>query len=381
MMATSFLYAIPYIIVLIILFFLYLKERAGYGYASQIAFLLVLFFIGLRGHLYTDYISYYPFYENLPTVFDLHSYLDTVTFEKGFVIYSSIIKTIFPNYFIWVFINSLIDLSILYLFFKKYSASTVLSFIVFIAFSGLAIEFNLYRNSKAIMLFLLSIPYLKERKIVPYMCINLVAAFFHISAIIYFPLYFILTKEFPRVLIWTIFLVVNIVVIFHLSISNYILSLGEALLGDSVSYAKMLLYSNSGNAYGLTFGFLERTFAFLLFTLYYDKLCEQDEMNRIFYNCFVLYYTLFHLFLDIQVFTERIPLLFVFSYWILYPNVIKSFKIKNNALVVMACLTVLCFYKTISSNNNILTKYDNVLFGIETFEQRQYYFNRYNNLI
>ena len=43
----------------------------------------------------------------------------------------------------------------------------------------------------------------------------------------------------------------------------------------------------------------------------------------------------------------------------------------------MACLTVLCFYKTISSNNNILTKYDNVLFGIETFEQRQYYFNRY----
>ena len=99
----SVLYAIPYIIIFGTLWFLYLNEvgRIKNGlspkHSRNLAFSLLLVFIGLRGHLYSDFISYYPFFENLPTINKLNDIFQG-NFEPGFVIYSSVLKTIIPNY-------------------------------------------------------------------------------------------------------------------------------------------------------------------------------------------------------------------------------------------------------------------------------------------
>lgn len=110
----------PYIIVSCILAFLYLGESGKIKDLSprssiNIALFLTLCFIGLRGFVLTDYINYYPFYVNLPKLDKINS-VDLMRFEPGFVIYSSLIKTIGFNYFGWVFINSLIDLAALRFF-------------------------------------------------------------------------------------------------------------------------------------------------------------------------------------------------------------------------------------------------------------------------
>lgn len=164
------------------------------------AYAILLWFIGLRGHMYSDFIVYYPLFEELPAISDLE--VGDYLMEPGFIIYSSLIKTIFPNYFIWIFINTSIDLLVFYHVFKRYTEFRILPLIFFIAYMGLSIEFNLYRNVKALDLFLLSIPYLQQRRIVPYMFLNLLGATFHVSSLIYIPMYFLLHKNIGQGLVF-----------------------------------------------------------------------------------------------------------------------------------------------------------------------------------
>lgn len=372
MVITSNSYAIPYVIVLIILCFLSTKERKEDSKVRLIAFGVLLFFIGLRGFIYSDWISYYYFFDNLPILTELqYNSLYSDGYEFGFVLYSSIIKTICSNYFFWVFVNTLIDLLVFYWFFKRYSNSVIMSFILFVAFMGLSIEFNLYRNAKAMCLFLLSIPYLKERKSLPYFLLNLGGCLFHLSAFLFLPLYFVLHKRIPKIVVWTTFFIVNILLFCHISITADLLTLLSPLLGIEAMSDKLTHYLIQGETYGLSFGYIERTFTFIIFALLYNRMAARDFNHIVFYNCYFLYYILFNLFIDVKVFADRIPLLFVFSYWILYPNMLSTIYNKHNKLIMTILLFLLCFAKVVTSNKNIMAMYDNVLWGVLPIEQRR----------
>ena len=368
--------SIPYLIVAIILIFLYLCEckkiRCGISKkgAQGISFLVLLIFMGCRGHIYSDFISYYPFYNTLPDILHItkYTFIENL-FEPGYIIYSSILKTIFPDYFVWVFISTLIDLLVFNYIFKRYSSSRILSFIFFLAFNGLLIEFNLYRNIKAIDLFLLSLPYLEKRKMVPYMLLNTLGITFHSSSIVYIPLYFILNKEIPKIIKWGGIVVANVIFLFKISIiSDFVNSLS---IFQTMSFMDKLTghVENSEAAQTISFGYIERTFSILVFTLLYNKLVLQRRSNIIFYNCFWLYYISFLIFYEVQVLVERIPTLFMFSYWILYPNVINlRFKIRQ---IVYLVSIFFVFVKIYVANIGLSAKYENILWNTDNYEIRK----------
>lgn len=376
-MEYSYFYAIPYLIVFFILSYLYKKEQEGNKSVEKIAFIVLLIFLGLRGFVASDYISYYPFFEELPDIFNLEFtsfYNDG--FEFGFVVYSSIIKTLFPNYFCWTFVNSLIDLFVIYWLFRKFSASTLLSFIIFFVFNGLIIEFNLFRNSKAMMLFLLSLPYLMNRRFFPYLLLNVGGCLFHLSSFIFIPLYFILTVNFPRIFILILFFIINIFIFAHISISNYVINLIAPLLNIEAMADKVLEYMSRGDEFGLTLGYFERTFSFIFFIIMRERMIAKNQYNIVFYNCFLLYYMIFNVFLDIKIFAERIPILFMFSYWILYPNALSAIQNKKYKKIIIGCILLFCLLKVLK-NNHILMLYDNLLWGIRPFEEREDLFYQY----
>lgn len=373
----SYAYSLPYVAMIFILFLFKTYARKSFKIALYFTVGVLLLFIGLRGHIYTDYTSYYPFFQDLPTLsaLSLNGFYNE-EFESGFIIYTSLIKTIVPNYFVWVFINCLIDLSVLYWFFKRYSVNPILSFILFACILGLVIEGNLYRNSKSMMMFLLSIPYLHDRKIFPYIFINLIGSLFHISSLLYIPFYFILDRRYSVKVLWLFFIVINIVFWLKIGVAELVFHQISVWFGIDRIVSKFLAYTASAESYGLTFGYLERTFAFILFLVFYNQLQAQNSINRIFCNCFFIYYFLFYLFSDIAVIVERIPLLFVFSYWVLYPNVLPLLKVKNRHML-SAFLVIFCFLKIATANANIMSMYDNLLFGIHSYEYRMSIFDRY----
>ena len=368
----SFLYSIPYIIVFWLLWFLYLNEkgRIKNGLSPQIAGILVFFimliFIGLRGHVYSDFVSYYPFFSDIPTINKLDNIFQGL-FEPGFVIYTSILKTIAPNYFAWIFINTLIDLLVFRFVFKRYTHSLILPFIFFMAYQGLIIEFNLYRNAKAIDLFLLSLPYLQQRKILPYMLLNALGFTFHISAVIYLPLYFVLHREFPRWFVWSMLILANVIFFGNI---HFILDLinNIGIFDNEDMIKKLIQYQSTDKEYGFSFGYFERTGSILICTILYNKLIKQNPANLIFYNIALFYYLSFILFSDVAVFAERIPVLFIFSYWILFSNVVVlRYKFRR---IIMSYLIIISLFK-VTGSLNLMCYYDNLLWGIQSYQERK----------
>lgn len=111
-------YSIPYLLAAGVLFFLYLIEDRKLRFLTRktaifTAYLFLWLFIGLRGHIMSDFISYYPYFEEYPDIFSLNAKSLLNNFEPGFNIYTALFKTFCGNYFAWVAFNTLIDLLVL----------------------------------------------------------------------------------------------------------------------------------------------------------------------------------------------------------------------------------------------------------------------------
>jgi hypothetical protein len=289
-----------------------------------------------------------------------------VGFEPGFVLYSSLIKTFGIDYFGWVIINTAIDLCVLQWFFRKYSSTAILPFFFFIAYVGLLMEFNLYRNMKGLDLFLLSIPYIYKKKILPYMLLNVVGFTMHSSSLLYLVLYFFIDKNINRILLWICFGVVNVMYIMGITLTYAIV---EYLTFSDHILEKVVHYISKNEEYGFTFGYFERTIWIILLLANYKKLIKQARTNVLLINCACLYYFTFYLFSDSSVLVERIPLLFIFANWVLFVNVLKL-NVKYRQLLT-SYIYVIAFLKLTMSTSSVPMKYDNIITGIDSYENRK----------
>ena len=333
---------------------------------------LVVFF-GLRGFVQTDWVVYYWLYVELPSLFDGIFFVKSK--ETGFLIYAQLFKTLGFDYYSWVFLSTVIDVVAFTIIFRRYSSSIVLSWLFFISFGGLGIEMNLMRNVKAIILILLALPYIQQHQFWKFFAVWLAAMLFHVSAFFYLPAYFLLNRNWGRVWPLMLFIVVNIIFFFKLYPATYIM---HNVLGISNEFlAKAFNYvDTSTGEVGLTFGYVERFLMFVLVYTLYGRLIRQNSANLMFCNAYYIFYTLWYLFSDVPVFVERMPILFVFSYWILGPNMMRLAKgVEKRIVNILVAVFVLMKITTVT--DHILYGYDNLLTGIKPKEVRVNEIKRY----
>lgn len=356
-------YNIPYLIVAFLLTVLCVvefksKSRLTKRLVIWSAYILMWLFIGLRGHVMTDFIIYYPYFEEYPSLLNLSSSSFLNAYEPGFNLYTAIFKTFTDNYFCWVAFNTTIDLIVFSWFFRKYCRSMILPLIFLMAFNGLLMEFNLFRNMKAIDLFLISIPYLQQRRVIPYMLLNLLGVLFHSSAVIYLPLYFVLGRQISKYIVWGVVIVANLMFVLNVTFIGNILN-NLDIIRSLAMYDKLSTYGEEAQKFTLSFGYLERTLTFILFTWLLPKLRSERKENLIFYNCYWLYYCITLVFFEVSVFVERFSYLFIFSYWVLYSNVF-CLKYRQRDIVNMG-ISLLVFLKIFLSYGSKGEEYSNII--------------------
>ena len=372
----SILYSIPYVFVVFILFIFVGIENKYYRNNTKKSIsissaIIILLFIGFRGHIQTDFIQYYPFFQSLNNIDSVGYNISTTVFEPGFVIYSTIVKQIFNNYYIWIFINTTIDIFVFTWLFKKYSCSVALSWIFFILFSGLVLEFNLLRNSKAIVLFLISIPYIEKRRLIPFLLLWSLEMTLHLSSILYLPMYWLINRQYNRKLIIIMFLFVNFLLFTKTNITSMLIdTMTRFMSEDDRISMKAVGYFLKGEENTLSLGYIEKTSIFILCVIYYKKLYEINKSNLIFCNAFFIYYILWYMFSDVKVFVERFPILFAFSYWIICPNLIFLLRVKTRSLII-PIIFLFSIFKIVSITNQRPYYYENIIWGISSYEQRQ----------
>jgi hypothetical protein len=331
-------------------------------------FVGLLFFFGLRGWVYTDIFIYSDHFEEVGLLWDIKNIVPPFNrFEIGYVVFESLIKTSWNNFFFFVFISSLIDLLLVHYLFKRYCRYYVMAFLLFVVFEGVGMEFNLLRNMKAIGLFFLSLKYIQERKLLPFLLLNVLGLLFHWMTLFFIPLYFILYKQFSKRFYWIVFIVGNIFFLFDIHwIQPIATSVGNILGG--VYLLKAIGYFETGQSLSFSLGYFIRFFTFVITMAFFNKLVASHQYYIIFINLLLLY-LISRLFLtEIKPFAERMGHYFICSYWILYPTIYEFIKNRVNKQLLLSYLILYAFLASIHSN--IASKYENQLFGISRREQR-----------
>lgn len=392
----SYLYAIPYLILFLCMYLNIIPIRnkdeiIGDNNDSflQIFILSIslLIFIGFRGYVYSDWVGYYIEYNKSPSFFDgklkINSFISENDWEVGFLFYLIFCKTISGNYFFLQISSFIIDFLIIFYFFKRYiHKQIVFCFLLFILFSGLNIEINLLRNSKAIMLFLISIKYIEKKQFLKYVFINIIGSLFHISALLYLPVYFIFNVKISKKVILLLFIIGNFMYVFQIQwFRSILLSFSVWLPGRlkviTEAYLSSKFYSSS---YGITIGYIERTLTFLVVYCSSNNLYKINNNNIIFLNAMYLYLFIFLYFSEISILLGRIPILFIFSYWIIYPR-IYSFLSRKYKMVFLGLLLVYGVLKIFEMNDNVLTSYDNILFFHKSYHERLLLLKHHSRII
>jgi hypothetical protein len=393
----NYLYVIPYLLIFLILFITSFPVSATVGKyrlyikSNQIFIvLLMVFFLGFRGFLATDFVIYYQFYQKIPPISaGIDSFIEFLknspalfkSYERGFLLFTSISKMFSASYFFFQILSTSIDIVILYYFFKAYTPSNiVLAFIFFFLFAGQSIEINLMRNSKSIMLFLISIKYIDQRCFTRYLLLNIAGCFFHTSSLIYFPVYFLCQKRYSRKSIFAIYVICNIIFLFSINWIQHFFKLLDSMINTNLGRLSMVInaYTSSGSGYasrmGITFGYIERMLSFILIFCFSERLIKKSNKNIILINCAYIYWFIWLLFSEFYVFVQRFPLLFIFSYWVLYPQIYELLSKKNKCIF----LFLLLIYGTIvlARNNTSMAKYENILFNYSSYEERKVFANQ-----
>jgi hypothetical protein len=335
---------------------------------------------------------YYPLYESAPVISDARGVSDffsttaedfIIKIEPGFKFLVVILKSISSEYYLLQIVSTVIDVIFLDYFFKKYSPNYVLGYIVFCMFSGLLIEINLLRNSKAIFIFMYSLQFLKDRNALKYFVCNAIGLLFHSSAIFFFPLYFFLHKKLQPSLVWSLFILGNVIYLGQIKfITPLLVAVGNffggvyALMAEFYSTEKT--YSSG---YGITIGYLEKILIFIVFYTYYNRIVEKrgEEKNaetNMFFNLLIMY-TGSYLFLsEFTVLIDRITTLFAVSYWILFPLLYCTLE-HTMKMFFSAIIFLFGFYKMYRSNNIIIRKYENILWDNPSVSRAYYNVNKH----
>jgi hypothetical protein len=372
--------ALPYISTVAMLFCLYL-----YGNIKQInkkqslyfSWFYLLIFFGFRGYIFTDVIySYKPFFDFVPmfTAIDTN-FVKWSWWEPGFVYYCSFFKLFTNNYFVFQFFDCLIDIILLYKALSWFDSNDPLSCMIFFAMAGLSIFVDTLRNVKAILIFFVSLRYIASHKLIKYICCCFIALSFHTSSIVFFPLYFFISKKYSKNIFVFFFFFGFIMLAFSSKIfSPLFLSLIKILPGRLPSMIESyVIDTNRVFKRVLSFGLLEKIVTFILVIIFFEKI-YQDRMILI-VNSFLFYYVFYFSFSDFYEVSERLSILFVFSYWILWPCFVKVLHTKYMKELFLICLLTYAVLKC-SLYSQAQQRYENILFGAMSYAQRIKWNNR-----
>lgn len=367
----SILYSIPYLILGIVSLWGIMKWNYCIGVINSnkriynTIFFVFLLFFGLRWHIMTDTIAYNKWFEIIEPSWGFMS--DSPIFiEPGFLLMLIGTKALNLGFSSFVFINSLVDLCLLYVCVKKYAINIPLTLLLFLAFNGIAFEINLMRNMKALLIFLYSIQFIQKRNFIKYAICQAIAISFHVSAIIFIPLYWLCNIKYNGILL----LVCSI---FSVSVYLFFPNMLEGLILSVISVSpedleKVSRYASQGNESRLNLGTIERLLTLLFVLLSYNKI--KEELFTVFANLYICFFVSYSFLGFNSIFRDRLPYLFIFSYWFLYPYILQFYQKKMPYF--KSILILFCFMKIVQATSYCAAYYENILFETTTISEREY---------
>lgn len=158
------------------------------------SFLIVM--IGLRSGM-ADTTAYIKHFQELPNTYsELTKVIMQSEDAKGFYFFAGLIKVFISNdYHVWLFILAMINGVCVALTLKKYSSNFAIGALLFILTGYFSWMYNGLKQFFVVCIMFSATNLILNKKIVPYMILVLFMTLFHKTALIFIPVYFIVTGE------------------------------------------------------------------------------------------------------------------------------------------------------------------------------------------
>ena len=331
----------------------------------------LLYFIIVAGARYTprsDWNNYRGVFETSGKIGAIHL---TGYFDSGFELLMNVIKTFSDKYIVFFIVYEIIVCFFLYYNIKKYLGYSLTVCCLYFPIIFLTLDMIQMRSLMAVQIFIYSIQYIKEKKIIPYFICIFFASSIHITSIILFPMYFILDRRYRSSTIIIIIIFGILLNLFRIDIVIPLIKLISPVMGEFIN-GKIMFYVFSGNPFSRSFGLIHLEFIifFVLFMKYRKNLESCNKYTNIFLNLFILYgVDIFYLW-KILAFSGRLKFFFISSLLFLVPRILKSNK-KSFVFIficyigyVLAMVIYVMYYQSTFGGtlNSFFSEYENYFF-------------------
>lgn len=347
---------LPYIVLLtLVLVLLFIGSNNRFKKPNKLSYYLsgigLTIFAAIRSSVVgTDSNNYVRIFNNSKD--GTESYFSTTTsIEKGYLLLQKIALNISNDYWSLFFIIALVCVFTSYYTVNKLSDNVKVSVFIYISLGTYFFLFNGARQALAASICGIAIYYLINKKIVGYFVIVLLASFFHSSALIMLPFYYLLRFRFKtRNLI--LFVMGSFIALYYFT---SILS-----LFDESTFERYSVYENrnSTGGYLLTLFFVIMTFIFIFFRrkIVKSKLYEYEIYLNMCIFSSIIYLVISFTGRDVNLL--RLSLYFSMGYILIWPIIFRSVPIfKKNITRLSFVIIHLVFYLFFISKFSNLNPY------------------------
>lgn len=325
----------------------YLARYKGYEFFLKISFFLIFLFLALRYNYGNDYSSYINLFLNTNNK-DSIDYLDNTShFESGWLFLCRLFEPL--GFFAMVAVLAAFNCLVYYEFIRKYSPPDYYWLAVFLYVfdpAVMLVQSSAMRQSLAISLFIFSINYIQNKKLIRYIfCIGL-ASLFHTSALILLPVYLLGVYNFKtnKSTIVTLFVFYIFLYLIGNSLISYIKIFIESYLSQQYEF------SEESGVLGTGLGLIVSSILFLFVLIYAEPQTKEDAF--LFKISFLGYFIIP---IGLVIFVlARMGMYFQIANIVVFPLILKGMKkrtiLKTYFVLLVIGITMWGFYRFFQSD-------------------------------
>lgn len=295
-------------------------------------------------------MMYFEDYRDAPTLGEFisgHYSKDWYTdFEAGYQFFEVIGKTLGFSFWQFQFVYVLIDAIVLYHFFKRETNYCVLALLIYFIWWGWVFHAEQLRNANSVLLFMLSLRYVREKQIFSYVLLNLLGMTFHTTSLFYIIAYPLLRITLTKNQLLWIFTVVMLVFVFRIKFINIVLSGlytygGQHIASKIQKYYVNIVYADSYYNFGMRKIIV--LFAYVMFFFFPNFFKVGKNIDNVIKNVFVIYFILVFSLCEIRVMQDRASSLFCIGLVMLFVQYYGNLASKLHKQIFMICVIGIMF--------------------------------------
>lgn len=263
--------------------------------------------------------------------------------EFSYLLFSSILNKISSDVHVIFLLYAFLGVTLKFIAFRRLSELWFLPVMVYISYYYEVHEFTQIRTGVMAAIFLLTIPAMAENRKMKAFGLIILAAFFHISAVVLLPLLFLSNKEMStrQRILWAMIVPVG----YAVYLTGYAVAMAVEIpyIGDKLALYQTVTEKGmtdiSVNVFSPLFLFTNLIYFYLLY--FYHTIAEKNKYFPLMLKIFGISILSYMVFTFLPVLSQRLNLLYRVVSIILYANIIYTIKPRWISMVIALLLSLL----------------------------------------